>query len=84
MGVRNRKREEERRIVCKNLDAKFLLESVDRYLSQYDRVRHCRQEGMSPPQTAYTLNCSLSLVEEYLAVDKEMGPGKTNETGPEK
>jgi hypothetical protein len=47
------------------------LEAVDRYLGQYDRVRHCRQEGFPPEQTAYTLNCSLSLVREYLAIDDE-------------
>lgn len=60
------------------------LEAVDRYLSQYDRVRHCRQEGINAAQTAYTLNCSLSLVEEYLAIDKEMEPEKMNETELEK
>ena len=48
------------------------LEAVDRYLSQYDRVRHCRQEGMSADQTAYTLGCSVRLVEQYLAIDDEL------------
>ena len=48
------------------------LEAVDRYLSQYDRVRHCRQEGMSANETAYTLDCSVRLVEEYLAIDDEL------------
>jgi DNA-binding CsgD family transcriptional regulator len=48
------------------------LESVDRYLGQYDRVRHCRQEGMDAPQIAFTLNCSRSLVEQYLAIDREL------------
>ena len=28
------------------------LEAVDRYLGQYDRVRHCRLEGLTPEQTA--------------------------------
>jgi uncharacterized protein DUF1670 len=28
-------------------------EAVDRYLGQYDRVRHCRVEGLTPAQTAY-------------------------------
>lgn len=60
------------------------LEAVDRYLAQYDRVRHCRLEGMSLAQTAYTLNCSLSLVEEHLAIDKEMEQGGMNERGDEK
>jgi hypothetical protein len=45
------------------------LEAVDRYLGQYDRVRHCRLRGLTPEQTAHTLACSLSLVQEYLAID---------------
>jgi hypothetical protein len=48
------------------------LEAVDRYLGQFDRVRHCRQEGMSPEKTAFTLNCSVALVNEYLAIDREL------------
>ena len=48
------------------------LEAVDRYLGQYDRVRHCRLQGMTPEETAYTLNCSLSLVREYLDIDHEL------------
>ena len=48
------------------------LESVDRYLGQYDRVRHCRLEGLSPEQTAYTLDCSPGLVRQYLAIDDEL------------
>src|SRR4029077_19155591 len=45
------------------------LEAVDRYLGQYDRVRHCRLQGLSPEQTAHALGCSLALVQEYLAID---------------
>jgi hypothetical protein len=45
------------------------LEAVDRYLGQYDRVRHCRLQGLAPAQTAHVLACSLSLVKEYLAID---------------
>lgn len=45
------------------------LEAVDRYLGQYDRVRHCRLEGLTPEQTAHTLNCSVALVREYLDID---------------
>jgi len=45
------------------------LEAVDRYLSQYDRVRHCRLQGFAPEQTAHTLACSLALVQEYLDID---------------
>jgi DNA-binding CsgD family transcriptional regulator len=50
------------------------LEAVDRYLGQYDRVRHCRMQGLSAEQTAYTLSCSPSLVREYLAIDDELEP----------
>jgi uncharacterized protein DUF1670 len=45
------------------------LEAVDRYLGQYDRVRHCRLEGFTPEQTAHALDCGLRLVREYLAID---------------
>jgi hypothetical protein len=48
------------------------LEAVDRYLGQYDRVRHCRLQGLSPAETAHVLACSLRLVEEYLAIDREL------------
>jgi len=48
------------------------IESVDRYLGQYDRVRHCRLEGMSPVETAHALDCSVWLVNEYLAIDDEL------------
>jgi hypothetical protein len=46
------------------------LQAVDRYLGQYDRVRHCRLEGLTPEQTAHALSCSLILVHEYLAIDE--------------
>ena len=45
------------------------LEAVDRYLGQYDRVRHCRLQGMTPEETAHTLACNLGLVRQYLAID---------------
>ena len=45
------------------------LEAVDRYLGQYDRVRHCRLQGLTPEQTAHTLACSLGLVPRDLAID---------------
>jgi len=48
------------------------IEAVDRYLGQFDRVRHCRQQGMTPERTAFILNCSVGLVNEYLAIDKEL------------
>lgn len=52
------------------------LEAVDRYLGQFDRVRHCRQQGMSPEKTAFTLNCGVALVNEYLAIDRELAERK--------
>ena len=48
------------------------LEAVDRYLGQYDRVRHCRLQGMTPAETAHVLDCTARLVEEYLAIDREL------------
>lgn len=48
------------------------LESVDRYLSQFDRVRHCREQGLTPEKTAFVLNCGTALVHEYLDIDDEL------------
>ena len=48
------------------------LQSVDRYLGQFDRVRHCLHQGFSAVETARILDCSLSLVETYLQMDKEL------------
>lgn len=48
------------------------LEAVDRYLGQFDRVRHCRGQGMSPQKIAFVLNCGPALVEQYLAIDDEL------------
>lgn len=48
------------------------LEAVDRYLGQFDRVRHCRKQGLPLPEIAYALNMSRGLVEEYLAIDREL------------
>jgi hypothetical protein len=45
------------------------LEAVDRYLGQYDRVRHCRLQGFTPEQTAHALRCSVGLVRQYLDID---------------
>lgn len=55
------------------------LEAVDRYLGQFDRVRHCRCEGMSPEKTAFTLNCGVALVNEYLAIDRELDAARTGD-----
>jgi len=51
------------------------LQAVDRYLSQYDRVRHCRLHGLTPEQTAHALACSVKLVREYLDIDQELEAG---------
>ena len=48
------------------------LDAVDRYLAQYDRVRHCRLQGLTPEETAHTLNCSIGLVKQYLDIDAEL------------
>lgn len=48
------------------------LEAVDRYLGQFDRVRHCRRQGFTLEKTAFTLNCSPALVREYWAIDDEL------------
>ncbi len=53
-------------------------EAVDRYLGQYDRVRYCRNQGMSLEKTAFTLNCSRSLVQEYLAIENEISKPPEN------
>ena len=45
------------------------LDAVDHYLGQYDRVRHCRLEGLTPEQTAHALGCGVPLVNEYLVLD---------------
>lgn len=50
------------------------LAAVDRYLADFDRVRQCRQLGMSLEQIAFTLNHSRNLVQQYLELDKELEP----------
>lgn len=50
------------------------IEAVDRYLGQFDRVRNCRELGMTPEKTAYTLQCGVSLVKEYLEIDRLLKP----------
>jgi DNA-binding CsgD family transcriptional regulator len=57
------------------------VEAVDRYLGQFDRVRHCRTQGMTPFETAYALSCSRGLVEEYLRIDRELAGEVENEDG---
>lgn len=61
------------------------LEAVDRYLSQFDRVRYCREQGMSQEKAAYMLDCSVSLVKEYwqLALDLEQAQEECPKKGKE-
>ncbi len=47
-------------------------EAVDRYLGQFDRVRHCRRQGFSEKETSFILKCSEALVREYMAIDDEL------------
>jgi len=48
------------------------IEAVDRYLGQFDRIRHCLEEGMSTNEISHILNCSLSLVEVYMQIDEQL------------
>jgi hypothetical protein len=48
------------------------IEAVDRYVGQYDRVRSCRIQGLTEQETAYTLNCSLRLVREYMVLENRL------------
>lgn len=53
-------------------DTYHTIEAVDRYLGQYDRVRFCKLQGMSPEDTSHALNCSQNLVLQYLHIDKQL------------
>ena len=48
------------------------LDAVDRYLGQFDRIRHCLQQGLDVQEIAHVLNCSVSLVEVYRQIDKDL------------
>jgi hypothetical protein len=48
------------------------IEAVDRYLGQFDRIRHCLKEGMDINEIAHILNCSISLVEVYKGINEEL------------
>ena len=54
-------------------------ESVDRYLGMFSRVRQCRKEGLAQEQIAFTLDCSMRLVQEYFAIDDEISSNENNE-----
>lgn len=53
------------------------IQAVDKYIGQYDRVRHCRLQGLTEQESAFTLNCSLRLVKEYLALEKQLSDLKS-------
>lgn len=53
-------------------ETRHSLAAVDRYLGQYDRVRHCRKRGMDARQTAHMLDCTAGLVEQYLDIDRRL------------
>ncbi|MHC4510882.1 MAG: DUF1670 domain-containing protein [Planctomycetota bacterium] len=55
------------------------VEAVDRYLGQFDRVRHCLMQEMTTAEMAFTLNCSRRLVEEYARIDRELRSREENE-----
>ena len=48
------------------------LEAVDRYLGQFDRVRHCLRQGLSEQEIAYVLSCSPALVAQYCSIDEQL------------
>lgn len=48
------------------------MQAVDHYLGHFDRVRNCRTLGMSEEKIAFTLNCGVNLVRQYLAIDDEL------------
>jgi DNA-binding CsgD family transcriptional regulator len=57
------------------------IEAVDRYLGHYDRVLHCKTQGLSPQETAQILNCSLNLVAQYLAIADDLDVSRLNTKG---
>ena len=46
--------------------------AVDNYLGKFDRVRHCLAQGLNPTEIAFTLNCSLRLVDQYILIDERI------------
>ena len=52
------------------------LEAVDNYLGKFDRVRHCLEQGMNPDEIAFALNCSVALINQYVAIHDELNNGK--------
>lgn len=54
------------------LETHHSLWAVDNYLGKFDRVRHCLEQAMNPTEIAYTLNCSMALVNQYIAIDNDL------------
>ncbi len=53
-------------------------EAIDRYVGQYEKVvLLCRKYSAHPHDIAYLLNCSETLVEEYLKLVEKFEPDKT-------
>ena len=52
------------------------IEAVDRYLGQFDRVRHCRRQNFSEEETAYVPGRSRALAAEYRAIDEQLRRGR--------
>ncbi len=48
------------------------MEAVDRYLGQFERVRHGRRQEFSEEETAYVPGGSRALVAEYRALDEQL------------
>jgi hypothetical protein len=48
------------------------LRAVDNYLGKFNRVRYCLQQGMNPIEIAFALDCSLALVNQYIAIDDDL------------
>jgi Protein of unknown function (DUF1670) len=48
------------------------LKAVDRYLGDFDRVRHCRRLGMTTAEIAFALGHGPNLIAQYLELDQEL------------
>jgi Protein of unknown function (DUF1670) len=45
------------------------IEAVDRYIGQFDRIRHLREKSMDMVESAMALGCGMSLVAQYWEID---------------
>jgi len=53
--------------------------SVDKYLLELHRVNFCKEKGMSKEETAFSIQRSVRLVEEYLKLIEEIEHQKTKQ-----